>query len=111
MSKLDEFGREVNSGEVRAVPLKYLRQNSRDDDIRRIIRQELSRQAEAEHKETFEESDDFDVGDDFDPSSPYEMLFDPEIQNSRSDFVEEIPSSTDKPVGEQPPVGEKPAAE
>lgn len=58
-----------------AIPVSKLRKPSQFEEIRRMVREEMSRAAQDEGFETFEEADDFDVGD-FDPSSPYEELFD-----------------------------------
>lgn len=43
------------------------------DELRRIVREELSQQAAEEGHETFEESMDFDVSDDDEIVSPYEF--------------------------------------
>ena len=50
-------------------PLRY------EDEMRRIVRDELSRNAEAQHQETFEEADDFEILDaeDETESSEYEI--------------------------------------
>lgn len=42
------------------------------DEMRRIVRDELSKQADANEQETFEDADDFDTGDE-DPPTQYEM--------------------------------------
>lgn len=56
----------------RAAPVK-IRARSYYDEMREFIRREVSRQAEQQGHETFEEADDFDVGDDYEPSSVYEL--------------------------------------
>ena len=76
MATLDKDGYEILSQETRGLPLRHLRQRSRDDDIRDIIRREMSRLADDAGDESFEEDDDFEVGDDYDPTSPYEEQFD-----------------------------------
>ena len=76
MATLDKDGYEILSQETRGLPLRHLRQRTRDDDIRDIIRREMSRLADESGEESFEEADDFEVGDDYDPSSPYEEQFD-----------------------------------
>lgn len=80
MSMLDEKGYEIPDQTPVAVPVRMQRYER--DHIREIIRQEMSRQAEDQGFETWEESDDFDVGDDFDPISPYEEQFDPDTGES-----------------------------
>lgn len=72
MAYLDKNGHEVVSDEPKALPVS-MKPRSHFDQIREFIRQEVSRQAVAEGKETFEEADDFEVGDDYDPSSPWEL--------------------------------------
>lgn len=62
-----------------AVPLKFKAVETSTERMRRIIREEMSRAAEDQGHETFEEADDFDVGDDYDPRSPYEMTFEQEL--------------------------------
>lgn len=56
------------------VPLGYRRPPTLQEEISRIVRQQMSQQAAAEGFETFEEADDFEVDDDPDPLSAYEML-------------------------------------
>lgn len=73
---LDEAGHEVLSSTPVAPPIGYVKQPSLYEQMRAMVRQELSAAAEAAGAETFEEADDFDVGD-FDPTSPYEEVFDP----------------------------------
>lgn len=72
-------GSEINSGEPVDVPLGYRRPPTLDQQIQRLVRDAVSRQAAQDGFETFEEADDFDVGDDYDPTSPYEMVFDPAV--------------------------------
>lgn len=74
--------------------------------MQHIVRTELSRRAEAEGIETFDEADDFDVGDDYDPRSPYEL--------SEGQFDEESPRLPDSGApasgpGATPPAPPAPA--
>lgn len=62
-SKLDEFGREIFSGEVKTLPVHFTRQMSVHDQVRQMVL--AMRQAEVEGYETFEDADDFEVGDDY----------------------------------------------
>lgn len=61
--------------------------------IQRILKRELSAQAEMQGRETFEESNDFDVSDDFDS---------PEIQSKYDLVEEEFPSDIAQPPAEDP---------
>lgn len=77
-AKLDRaFPGEVTDPTPMAPPIGYKKQPSIWEQQRALIRQELSRHAESQGFESFEESDDFDVDDDFDPTTPYEADFDP----------------------------------
>lgn len=75
-SYLMEDGKEVNNPKplVQTVTPKRMAIN---DEIRRIIRTELSRVASAQSFETFEEANDFDVDDDFEKlenKTQYEVM-------------------------------------
>lgn len=69
-----------------APPIGYKKQPTIWEQQRAMIRSELSRQAEAQGFETFEESDDFDIGDDFDPHTPYEADFEPPTADVQEAF-------------------------
>lgn len=70
---LDKNGYEVLDDTPRAIPLKFRRQ-SFVDQIQSFIRAELSRQADSQGHETFEESDDFWIDDDDTlPRTAYEL--------------------------------------
>lgn len=73
-TEYDEFGREIPDPRPMAVPAGYDRPLSLAEQIKRMVRIELSRSAEAEGLESFEEADDFDVPEDEgDFVSPYEV--------------------------------------
>lgn len=57
-----------------AVPLRYKRPPTLQEQIQRLIRSEAYSRRMDEGYESLEEADDFDVGDDFDsdPHSPWE---------------------------------------
>lgn len=78
MAKFDERGREILDDKPAALPVGFQRPPSLQDQIRSLVRNELSRRASDQGFETFEESDDFEVGDDFDPKSPWELRADQE---------------------------------
>lgn len=96
---LTKEGDEIPDPTPLAIPahVKFIER----DHIRDIIRQELSRHAQQEDFETWEESDDFDCDDDYDPTSPYEEQFDPDSGRSLwdTDYVG-ISSEADPQVGE-----------
>lgn len=70
---LDKHGHEVPDPTPVEVPLHLRRPASIQDDIKRMVREELSRAAADAGEETFEEADDFSVDDDPDPFSQYEL--------------------------------------
>lgn len=66
----DSLGREVPDPRPAVVPTDLGRPESLKDQIRRILRQEVSDQVASQGMETFEESQDFDVESDFDLPEP-----------------------------------------
>lgn len=69
-----EEGREVADQTPIAIPAGWDRPESLQDQIKRLIRVQLSRQALEMGQESFEESDDFDIPDESgDFVSPYEV--------------------------------------
>lgn len=81
------------------VPAELRRPESMDEKIRRIIRTNLSEQAAAQGRETFEEADDFEVEDSFDADGITSQY---DLQDMDSEFpIEEklpaIGSSRQKP--------------
>lgn len=76
---LNVRGHEVPDPTVVEPPIGYIQQPDLMEQMRRMVRNELSRIAELQEMETFEEADDFDIDDDpVDYSSPYEEFFDPQ---------------------------------
>lgn len=74
---LNEKGHEIPDPIPAAIPLQWQRPPTLQEQIKSMIRREMSQAAAQDGLETFEEADDFDVGDDFDPQSPYEVNYDP----------------------------------
>ena len=109
--EFDDNGCELPDNTPIAVPMRF-RQRSYFDSIREMIRNEISKQAQDQGHETFEEANDFDVGDDFDPSAPYEEQFDPDTGVSQWDFKQEVPKPEPQvdpePEPEPEPTKEKP---
>lgn len=78
LSALNERGEEVLDQTPVAIPGGFEKPETMAEMIRRLAPNILSRMAENEGMETFEESEDFEIDDDsFDPTSPYEEVFDP----------------------------------
>lgn len=73
MAEYDEMGREIPDTRPVAVPHNWDRPLSLHEEIKRFVRIELSRTAEMQGQESFEEADDFDVDEEPDPLSPYEL--------------------------------------
>lgn len=75
--RLDEYGHEIPDPKPVAIPAGFKRPETLAEQVQRLVRTSISRQAAEQGFETFEESEDFDVDDEFDPSTPYETFFDP----------------------------------
>lgn len=82
----DARGREIPDPTPVEVPLKFRRKPSREDDIRRLIREVISGYVESKGFESFKEADDFDISDDQEMVSPYEMTA------MQEEFHEEVKS-------------------
>lgn len=75
---LNVSGHEVPDPTIMEPPLGFVPAPDLMAQMRSMVQNELSRIAEAQELETFEEADDFDIEDDpVDYSSPYELYFDP----------------------------------
>lgn len=75
---LNVRGQEVPDPTVVEPPLGYIQQPDIFEQMRRMIRHEVSQAAAAAEFETFEEADDFEVDDEpVDYTSPWEEYFDP----------------------------------
>lgn len=75
---LDEFGREIPDPRPMSIPSGFKRPETLAEQVQRLVRTSISRQAEEQGFETFEDSEDFEIEDEmWDPSSPYEEVFDP----------------------------------
>lgn len=78
--KFDELGREIHEGKPVALPVGYKQPPTLEEDMRRMIRQEMSLAAMKDGFETFEEADDFEIeGEDL--SSPWEYTEDQEEED------------------------------
>lgn len=74
----NEFGHEIPDPKPVALPSGFKRPETLAEQVQRLVRTHISRQAEAEGMETFDEANDFDISDDpVDPSTPFEPFFDP----------------------------------
>lgn len=99
---IDDNGREINNPKPRVVHTGLRPQLSLQDQIRRVLRQEVSMMAQEQDFETYDEANDFDIPDDA-PSrvSQYEIMED-ERPVTKAPSVE--PGAEDPP---QPPKAEK----
>lgn len=72
-NKYNDKGEELMDPTPVALPMTFRRPESIGDMMKRLIKNHLSRAAEAESKESFDEADDFDIeGEEKDPITPYE---------------------------------------
>lgn len=75
------------------MPTRLKLPQTRTDQIRSFIREEISRAAHDRGVETFEEADDFDLEDmEAEPLSRYEqMLLEPPVQEEKNPELEKSP--------------------
>lgn len=77
---LDGFGQELPDPTPIAVPAGFKRPETLAEQVQRLVRTHISREAAEAGMETFEESEDFDIPDDpDDPTTVYEEWFDPTL--------------------------------
>lgn len=75
---LDENGHELPDPVPLVMPAGFKRPETLAEQVQRLVRGSLSRQAQEAGFESFEESEDFELPDDpDDPTTPYEEYFDP----------------------------------
>lgn len=75
--QFNERGEELCDPTPLEIPIGAQRPESLTDQIRRMIRNEMSEQAEEEGNESFREANDFEVAEEDDPEaylSPYEVV-------------------------------------
>jgi len=82
--RLDDNGHEIPDPTPLSLPLGFKKPEILAETVARLVRSEISRQAQLQGFETFEEAEDFDVGDDFEPGAPYETYFDPVLNRDIS---------------------------
>ena len=119
MAKLNERGHEILDPTPVSMPLGFKKPETLAEQIRRMVKNEMSQAAANQGQESFEEADDFDVGDDFDPKSPYEQNFDQDqtIEAENRGFIEESPikqllnGATPLRGGNSPVLGGEPEAQ
>ncbi len=73
----DKWGREIPDPTPMSLPVGFKIPETLDEQIQRLVRNQVSRNADEKGFETFDEAEDFDVDDEIDPNSPFEMEFDP----------------------------------
>lgn len=81
---LDKNGHEILDQTPLSLPVGFKRPETLAEQVQRLVRTSVSREAAAAGAETFEEAEDFDVDDEVDPTSPYEEHFDPTLGKSIS---------------------------
>lgn len=107
LSTYNEKGEECPSDVPTSVTVK-LRPSSSSADLRRMIREELSRAAAEQGIESFEEADDFDVGEDYDPQSPWELQADQaDAEIAWPEAKPEAPPPEEPQPGTNPSPGDK----
>lgn len=99
--RLNDDGSEVLDDTPVALPVRFQRAETLVEQVRRLVRGELSGAATLAGWESFDEADDFNVGDDYEPSSPHELDDDQVHYDLRADERYKRPPVT---PGEQSPV-------
>ena len=102
-AKLDESGRELLNPNQVEIPVHMDRPPTLQERIQRLMRVELSKQAQAQEMETFEDANDFDIDDeDPDPVSPYEVheMIEEEIKEKKTPLTPDQDAQTDPPAAE-----------
>lgn len=76
MANYDEYGNEIADETPLEVPLSFKKPLTLAEEVRRMVKNEMSQMAESQGAETFEEADDFEVEDEDDLAfmSPYEIM-------------------------------------
>lgn len=100
-------GREYPDPTPVAPPIGFVRQPTLAETMRQMVRSEaLKRAARESGMETFEEADDFEIGDDYDPKSPYEEVFEPQINavDPNKVFVDNMAQALRTAFSEEKPV-------
>lgn len=84
-----------------AIPVKFHRPPTLQEQIARYTRNHLNKIAAQEGKESFEEANDFDVGEDELPPSQHEIEFDARGEAAFEDFAYKALSKGKKPKVEK----------
>lgn len=78
--RINERGQEVLDPTPLEIPLGFRVPESLSEQVKRLVRRQLSEAADGRGYETFDEANDFDIPDDqVEPDTPFEMVFDPSI--------------------------------
>lgn len=74
----DADGHELPDPRPLVMPSGFRRPETLAEQVQRLVRTHISRQAQEQGEESFEEAEDFDIDDDqAEPNTPYEATFDP----------------------------------
>jgi len=97
---LDGKGREILNPKPLAIPVGMTKPQSLREEIQKVLREEVGRQAQEQGKESWEDANDFDVVDDFDT-----QLVESKYQLVEEEFVKDNPF--EKPAEPEPEVDKK----
>lgn len=105
--KYDEFGRELPDATPVELPVGFVRPPTLQEEIMRLIRNEMSQQAAEQGYETFEEADDFDEDVDWDDKdTQYEYVdMSPDEMDSRDAGKIVVDKHEEKPDNGRAPEG------
>ncbi len=103
---LDNEGREHPDQTPLTIPIKFQGQETSSSIMQRLIDQSLSREAQSQELDTFEESNDFDVDDEFNTdenTTQYQLMEEEYIQDDRRSNHTTATRNTDNSDGDQNP--------
>lgn len=85
-------GMEVPDPRPVAIPAGFKRPETLSEQVRRLVRMERLN-GDEEVDESWDEANDFDIGDDFDPKSPWETMWDQDLQRevTPEDYAKRLP--------------------
>lgn len=83
MAKIDKNGAEILDMTPLSIPVGAKRPEPLSSQVARLVRTEMSKMAQKQGMETFEEAEDFDVGDGEDFTSAWEEQFEGQFDQER----------------------------
>jgi pyruvate/2-oxoacid:ferredoxin oxidoreductase beta subunit len=86
-AQLDEKGAEILDSTPLAIPVGFRKPPTLQDQMKKYVQIEMSRLAESQEFETWEEANDFEIGDDYEAKSKYQEDFDGQFEVEVGDIL------------------------